>query len=441
MSRLSIQIILIALCVNVQLLRGQSHFLFTETNDYQTIILHRLTLRGGPLEIGDEIGVFDGNLCVGARIYENQEWQQVQAWVDDPQTGGAPDGFIAGHEIEFRYWDSSLGQELEIENIEYIEADGYDTSGNFNGGVLTSVNISALLPEHFLFVETEYVNTEIFILNQVLMGLNPLPIGDEIGIFDGDLTVGGVIYTGETDQRAFAWMDDNDTPEQDGFENGHEISFRYFTNNEELGPLTVEYIDGNTSGLFYQGGYTEVNLNVASIPDNLSLVEGWNLISFDVQIENNAPVAVFADLIIENSLEVVTGYEDGYLIYDPEFQEFLNTLTSIEEGMGYWIKVANPSTISTSGSQIPSDFSIQFIAGWNLIGYWLSDSQSPAQAFTAVESNENLEVVTGYEDGYLIYDPEFQPFLNTLVNLNNGFGYWLKTVNQDQEFMYPEPGG
>ena len=404
-------------------------------------MLHRLTLRGGPLEVGDEIGVFDGNLCVGAKIYENQEWQQVQAWVDDPQTWGSPDGFIAGHEIEFRFWDSSLAQELEIENIEYIESDGYDTSGNFNSGVLASVNISALSPEHFIFVETEYVNAEIFIFNQLLIGSNPLPIGDEIGIFDGDLPVGGVIYTGETDQRAFAWRDDNDTPEQDGFENGNEISFRYFTNNEELGSLTIEYIDGNLSGLFYQGGYAEVNLNIASIPDFLSLIAGWNLISFDVQIENNFPVDVFADLISENSLEVVTGYDNGYLIYDPEFQEFLNTLISIDHGVGYWIKVTNSSTITTSGSEIPSDFTIQLIEGWNLIGYWLSDSQPPSQAFAAVESNENLEVVTGYEDGYLIYDPEFQPFLNTLVNLNNGFGYWLKTVNQDQEFMYPEPGG
>ena len=225
-----------------------------------------MTLRGGPLEIGadgDEIGIFDGNLCVGAKIYENQEWQQVQAWVDDPQTWGAPDGFITGHEIEFRFWDSSLAQEIEIENIEYIEGDDYDTSGNFNSGVLAAVNISALSPEHFIFVETEYVSAEVFILNQVLMGSNPLPIGDEVGIFDGDLPVGGAIYTGEPDQKAFAWRDDNDTPEQDGYIAGGELLFKYWhhSTQTELTNLNANYNPdyGNEPTTYYFEPFDALN--------------------------------------------------------------------------------------------------------------------------------------------------------------------------------------
>jgi len=74
--------------------------------------------------------------------------------------------------------------------------------------------------------------------------------------------------------------------------------------------------------------------------DDISLAGGWNLISFDVGIENNGPADVFAALIDAGNLVVVTGYgASGANFYDPSVPDFLNTLTSLDNGFGYWVKV------------------------------------------------------------------------------------------------------
>jgi hypothetical protein len=176
--------------------------------------------------------------------------------------------------------------------------------------------------------------------------------------------------------------------------------------------------------------------------DDISLAGGWNLISFDVGIENNGPADIFAALIDADNLVVVTGYgAGGANFYDPSVPPFLNTLTSIDEGFGYWVKVNNEVTLSAEGVSLGGGFAKDLAAGWNLIGYWLENSQGPADAFAALIDAENLVVATGYgAGGANFYDPSVPPFLNTLTSLDNGFGYWVKVNSAVSGFTYPAAG-
>ena len=169
---------------------------------------------------------------------------------------------------------------------------------------------------------------------------------------------------------------------------------------------------------------------------------GWNLISFDVGIENNAPADVFAALIDGGNLVVVTGYgAGGANFYDPTVPDFLNTLTSIDDGFGYWVKVNNEATLSAEGVSLGDGFAKDLAAGWNLIGYWLANSQGPADAFAALIDAGNLVVATGYgAGGANFYDPTVPDFLNTLTSLDNGFGYWVKVNSAVDGFTYPAAG-
>ena len=36
--------------------------------------------------------------------------------------------------------------------------------------------------------------------------------------------------------------------------------------------------------------------------------------------------------------------------------------------------------------------------------------------------------VTGFDQGVEVYDPNGLPFLNTLTEMRNGFGYWVKSA-------------
>jgi hypothetical protein len=126
--------------------------------------------------------------------------------------------------------------------------------------------------------------------------------------------------------------------------------------------------------------------------DEISLDAGWNLISFDVGIENNGPADVFAPLIDGGNLVYVTGYSaTGASFYDPTYPDVLNTLSSIDEGLGYWVKVNwDEETLSVAGVSSGDGFATDLAANWNQIGYWLENSQDPVDAFSALSDAGNL---------------------------------------------------
>jgi len=243
---------------------SQSHFSFTEnTGNYEPIYIGRLTLRGGPLDINDEIGVFDDDLCVGAVEYTGQMWDQVSAWQDDIWTE-EQDGFVSGNPILFRFWDASLNSEIEVDNIEFLNGGSFDTSGVFNESAWARVHLSALIPQEFYFTETSQY--QLIQLEGVSLRNLPLIPGTEIGILGHNLTVGAGIYLGESSQQLFAWANDTTSSNQDGFFDGDTLFFFYHdeTGDSLLGHLTFNYSNNpewNSSELLYIGTISGVNLS------------------------------------------------------------------------------------------------------------------------------------------------------------------------------------
>lgn len=165
--------------------------------------------------------------------------------------------------------------------------------------------------------------------------------------------------------------------------------------------------------------------------DFISLNEGWNLISLDVIPDNSTPQAVFESLISNGNLQVVTGYQNQQgVFFDPDTPHFLNTLLNLVPGEGYWLKVLNATTLTVEGRVILSDFTINLKTGWNLIGYWHQETVIPVDAFAPLINAGILQMVTGFEQGGKFFNPNGLPVLNTLTQIKNGFGYWLK-VSED----------
>ncbi len=174
------------------------------------------------------------------------------------------------------------------------------------------------------------------------------------------------------------------------------------------------------------------------ISDNVALTQSWNLMSFDVDIENNSPEEVFADQIADSNLVYITGYDvDGAVFFDPYLPPFLNTLTSINPGFGYWVNLESTDEVSDIGLVLGLEYTITLQEDWNLVGYWPENSQAPVDAFAQLINENNLIGVTGYYNGALFFDPDLLPFLNTLSSLDNGFGYWIKINEAVEGFQYP----
>ena len=119
MSGLSILCILAVLLVGYGTSYGQScdslpdHFVFPEnTGNSYSIIIDSIGVACS-LDTCDEVGVFDGQRCVGAVVYDGTLPLAIVAWSDDPQTG-IIDGYISGNPISVRVWNTASSEEQEV---------------------------------------------------------------------------------------------------------------------------------------------------------------------------------------------------------------------------------------------------------------------------------------------------------------------------------------
>jgi hypothetical protein len=128
---------------------------------------------------------------------------------------------------------------------------------------------------------------------------------------------------------------------------------------------------------------------------------------------------------IAGSYEVVWAYPNqAWQVYDPSDVPG-STLTTMQAGTGYWIKMTAAQTLSLSGS-FPSS-SLALSSGWNLVGY---NGTSCAAASTALSSlSTALQVSWGYSSsqGWQFYDPT-NSGSSTLTQLCPGAGYWIEVT-------------
>jgi hypothetical protein len=89
-----------------------THFQFAPYTHWSyQVLIDTVDLFQTPLEIGDEIAVFDGAMCVGAVHYSGGFPLVLTAWKDDIATPGILDGYLAGHEMTFKWFDVSENTE------------------------------------------------------------------------------------------------------------------------------------------------------------------------------------------------------------------------------------------------------------------------------------------------------------------------------------------
>ena len=171
--------------------------------------------------------------------------------------------------------------------------------------------------------------------------------------------------------------------------------------------------------------------------DLIALREGWNLISSD-RIPDAAALETVMASLTPGNLQYVIAFDAGVQFYDPSGLSFLNTLSSWKEGYGHWVKVAADDTLRVQGSRLGDDFMPGLAEGWNLVGYAAEAPAAPGNVFADLEATGDLLYVTGFDQGVQVYDPNGLPFLNTLTQMRNGFGYWVKSaVASDGDVLAP----
>lgn len=254
---------------------------------------------------------------------------------------------------------------------------------------------------------------------------NPLPVGSVVEArTPGDLLVGRFVVTTAGKYGFMPVYRANEEFGDDGANTDDNI--RFFING--LQALAT----GNTS---YPAEYAQVQVCLdygATVTKECVLTTGWNLVSWNVQTPTTNILDVLGPYM--NCIEVILGFEQGGLTYDPLLADF-STLWDVDHYSGYWIKVKPECEVilTLEGLPVPMNTPIPVTTGWNLVSYLPIWNFNPDYALQAIY--DKLLFAYGWNDGIEIFKPGSE--FNTLTSMGTCNGYWVK-INADDTLIYPD---
>ena len=190
--------------------------------------------------------------------------------------------------------------------------------------------------------------------------------------------------------------------------------------------LKVTDDDGN-----YATGTGTVNSTAAT--SSVSVVSGWNLVSFNVHPSNTAMPTVLSSVSGNYTLVYAWNASSGsWLKYDTSAPSYANTLTALDETMGFWIDMNSSGTLTVTGT-LPNTggsagaSALSLSSGWNLVGFPSSSSLTLPNAFGANGVGPDFSLVYDYPSAaWKKFDLAAPSYSNSLTGLTPLYGYWVK---------------
>jgi uncharacterized protein (TIGR02145 family) len=286
--------------------------------DHMNLYALTATLDGLALQPGDEIGVFDGDVCVGngvlTAVLTGSNYLECRVSMDDPDTP-TKDGYTTGDKISYKIWDDSEG--IEVSNIQaaYISGEGIFSPGASASFNLTSIyfinqSINLSTGWNIFSFAIELRNMSLITI------LNPL-IGDETLLKVQD-EKGNAI---EKLPDPIGWINNIG---QMSVTEGYKIK-----------------VTGNRIQSF--------NGHFLTLPLDIPLEAGWNIIGYPVMSSQSAMDA-FNPLIIAGSLVKVQNEQGSAIEKLPDPIGWIDNIHNLVPGKGYKVKTSVNTTLTINNS-------------------------------------------------------------------------------------------
>jgi len=167
----------------------------------------------------------------------------------------------------------------------------------------------------------------------------------------------------------------------------------------------------------------------------LDLVEGWNLISLPLRVENNDLSSIFpAD--VRDGMVIIWGWDEttqNWVFYSPNqnhyFYQYYPAVTEIETGRAYWVKMNKSATFTIQGTvpdQVP-DSPVTLVSRWNMVSCTGITSLTPATMYP------DATIIWGWDEttqNWVFYSPDqnhyFYQYYPQIDYIQPGHGYWVK---------------
>ena len=292
----------------------------------------------------------------------------------------------------------------------------------------------AISTEHFQFTETGQY--ELINLGNIYLSDDPVEEGSEVAVFDGDLCVGAVIYSGLAGQQLLAWADDPTTDELDGFTEGNLISFKVYVSSldtvyQGLSANYIAYPGWDTSGLFHVDEVSGVNLSYDLPTQNIALSSNWNLMSLNiVPYEADSVLEILSP--IHNNLIYV--FDEQFNLIRWDVNDWSDGIGLWEPTEGYYIKLDSGQNLSVLASgPISMPFSIPLNTGWNIVSFPIQNVSGQSVEHVFGEIMDSIEMIFNWNGS--LYLPGGDPF-----NMYPGKAYLVKTT-QNETLVINDSGG
>jgi serine protease AprX len=178
--------------------------------------------------------------------------------------------------------------------------------------------------------------------------------------------------------------------------------------------------------------------NLTAINYNLTLYDGWNLVSVPMILLNQT-AKNFSGYFPSGTLFWKYNASEQYIkwkFYSDTLPSELNTIEGIDPASGYWIYHENTGSYLLSG--YPSGrFYCNFSAEWNLAGFPASRTYSP-ESYYALFGNVTHIWAHYANETYIkwkFFSLDLPPELNTITKFVAGRGYWIYMTQERGAFI------
>ncbi|KGE85500.1 hypothetical protein IX84_28910 [Phaeodactylibacter xiamenensis] len=287
-------------------------------NNLSGVLVGQARIDGIPAAGNDWIAAFDenGNLAGSGQLVLNAgiTFINLTIYGDDPTTPGLDEGMSGNEKFELRLYDTSEDLVLTYPNSgSPVLFAGWS---NTNGTPMPGYNNPNDVYD-FLNITTDKIPLR---PGWNLISTDVAPVDSSVSSIFSALIPNNLEYATGFDNGA-SFYDPNGLPFLNTL-NSFERGFGYWI---KVGQDDTLCIEGERLSETFRKG----------------LDASWNLLAYPPQIEQS-PDNYFSDIIAANNLLYVTGFDGSSTFFDPAGLPFLNTLTMLENGLGYWVKVSTP---------------------------------------------------------------------------------------------------
>ncbi len=207
---------------------------------------------------------------------------------------------------------------------------------------------------------------------------------DEIGVFDGPLCVGAVVYHPDSlTILLLAWEDDPLTPQKDGYTPGDSMSFKVCRPSEERVECALAHYSVG-DGHFESGFFSQLWLEAPHPCEDIALYSGWQWISTNVDPNPCEMESIFVNCW--GDLGIIIACDGSFCI--PGVGCWIDCWKVCEM---YKLHMADACTVEVCGSKVPTDNPCPLPAGWNCIAYFPECPLEPETALVSIW--DNLDIV------------------------------------------------